>query len=100
MEDPLIIAALRLGVPTHTSAGPGHGPAGTPIWARWPRPRIDIAHDALEEVIVLDAAAGVAPAGHPHHWRAYSDGWSYEGDFLAAVAKLALHVSARQRNQA
>ncbi len=97
MDDPLIAAATRLGIPTHTSAGPGHGPAGTHIWASWPRPRMDIAHDALDEVIERDHTAGVVPAGHSNLWRAYSAGWTYEGEFVAAVAHLALHVSGGAR---
>ncbi len=98
MDDPLIAAAMRFGIPTHTSAGPGHGPAGAHIWASWPRPRMDIAHDALDEVIERDPTAGVTPAGHSNLWRAYAAGWSYEGEFVDAVASLALHVSAGSRS--
>ncbi len=97
MDDPLIAAAASLGIPTHTSAGPGHGPAGERIWATWPRPRMDIAHDALDEVIERDSTAGVSPAGHSNLWRAYAAGWSHEGEFVEAVARLALHVSAARR---
>ena len=93
MDDPLITAANRMGIATHASAGPGEGPAGQRIWARWPRPRMDIAHEALERAIETDGTAGVAPCGHANRWRAYSDGWSYEGEFVEAVATLALHVS-------
>jgi hypothetical protein len=92
-EDPLIAAASRLGIATHTSAGPGHGPAGKPIWANWPRPRLDIAREALEEVIQHDRTAGLAPTGESNRWRAYCAGWSYEGEFVDAVASLALHFS-------
>lgn len=92
-DDALIAAASRLGIPTHTSAGPGHGPAGKPIWANWPRPRMDIAREALEEVIQHDRTAGLAPTGESNRWRAYSAGWSFEGEFVDAVASLALHFS-------
>jgi len=100
MDDALFTAATRLGIPTHASAGPGRGPTGQPIWASWPRSRIDIAHDALQEVIQLDRTAGVAPAGRANRWRAYSAGWSYEGDFVEAVASLALYVSSPERSAA
>lgn len=99
MKDPLLAAASRLGIPTHSSAGPGHGPAGRQIWAKWPRPRMEIAREALEEVIQHDRTAGVTPTGQSNRWRAYSAGWSYEGDFVAAVASLALHVSAREEEK-
>ena len=97
MDDPLIAAAASLGIPTHTSAGPGHGPAGERIWATWPRPRMDIAHDALDEIVERDRTAGVVPAGHSNLWRAYAAGWSHEGEFVEAVACLALHVSAAKQ---
>jgi hypothetical protein len=97
MNDPLLTAASQLGIPTHASAGPGHGPAGQRIWANWPRPRLEIAHEALEAAIERDRTAGVATTGRSHLWRAYSAGWSYEGDFVDAVASLALHVSAPPR---
>ncbi len=98
MDDPLISAAAALGIPTHTSAGPGYGPAGARIWATWPRPRLDIAHDALDEVIERDRTAGVVPAGHSNRWRAYAAGWSHEGEFIEAVACLALHICAGKRS--
>ena len=97
MDDALIAAAKRLGVPTHASAGPGKPPQGANIWASWPRPRIDIAHDALDELIELDHTAGVVPAGHSHRWRAYAAGWTYEGEFVEAVAQLAQHVICGER---
>jgi hypothetical protein len=93
MDDPLLTAASRLGIPTHTSAGPGHGPAGQRIWAKWPRSRMEIAHDALEAAIECDRTAGIAPLGRSL-WRAYTAGWSYEGEFVDAVTSLALRVSA------
>jgi hypothetical protein len=54
---------------------------------------MDIAHEALRRAIERDRTAGVAPCGHANLWRAYSDGWSYEGEFVEVVATLALHVS-------
>jgi hypothetical protein len=96
MDDPLIVAAKRLGVPTHLAAGPGYGPANRSIWADWPRPRLEIAQDALDEVVELDRTAGIVPAGHSHLWRAYAAGWTYEGEFVEAVASLALHVIANE----
>jgi hypothetical protein len=54
---------------------------------------MEIAREALEQVIQHDHTAGVARTAHSNRWRAYSAGWSYEGDFVAAVASLALHVS-------
>jgi hypothetical protein len=99
MDDPLLTAASRLGVATHTSAGPGHGPAGRDIWSSWPRPRMDIAHDALEEAIERDRTAGVVPAGSSNRWRAYAAGWCYEGEFIEAVASLALRVSSQARSK-
>jgi hypothetical protein len=96
VHDPLMTAAKCLGVPVHTSAGPGQGPSGAQIWARWPRSRLDIAHDALALVTRQDRDAGVAPAGSTNVWRAYAKDWSYEGDFVDAVASLALHVTSSE----
>jgi len=98
MDDPLIVAAKRLGVPITQAAGPGYGPAHRPIWASWPRPRLEIAQDALDEVIELDHTAGIVPAGRSQLWRAYAAGWAYEGEFAEAVASLALHVIANEGN--
>ena len=92
MDDPLIVAAKRLGVPTHRAAGPGYGPGNRSIWASLPRSRLEIAQDALDEVVELDRTAGIVPAGHSHLWRAFAAGWTYEGEFVDAVASLALHV--------
>jgi hypothetical protein len=99
MDDPLITAARRMGIATHTSAGPGQGPAGRRIWASWPRPRADIAHEALKQAIECDRTAGVMRCGGANRWRAYSEGWSYEGEFIEAVASLALRVSDEQTLQ-
>ena len=54
-NDPLILAAERLGVPVNASAGPDD--ADMQIWAHWPRDRLEIAHDTLERVMQLDDAA-------------------------------------------
>ncbi|MDB6090591.1 MAG: hypothetical protein JWN85_3375 [Gammaproteobacteria bacterium] len=93
MQDPLIDAARRLGVPTHTSAGPEPGSMSGQLWATWPRDRLEIAHDALAKVVRFDRAARVEPCGEGNLWRASAGSWSYESDFVDAVATLALRVS-------
>ena len=93
MQDPLIEAAHRLGVPTHTSAGPEPGSLSGQLWATWPRDRLEIAHEALARVVDYDHEARVVPSGRHNLWRAYASGWSYESDFVDAVATLALHVA-------
>jgi len=90
---PLIAAARRFGVPTHVSEGPGPGSSGRQVWTCWPRSRTEIAHDALAQVLHCDREAGVTSAGRANVWRAFTSGWSYEGDFVDAVAALALHVA-------
>jgi hypothetical protein len=94
MQDPLIDAAQRLGVPTHTSAGPEPGELSGQLWATWPRDRLEIAHDALARVVRFDRNARVERCGKGDVWRASANGWSYEGDFVDAVATLALRVAA------
>ncbi len=96
MQDRLIDAAQRLGVPTHTSAGPEPGSLSGQLWATWPRDRLEIAHDALARLVRYDREARVEPCGKGNVWRASASGWSYEGDFVDAVATLALRVSATQ----
>jgi hypothetical protein len=93
MQDPLIDAAQRLGVPTHTSAGPEPGEMSGQLWATWPRDRLEIAHEALARVVRYDREARVEPCGKGNVWRASASGWSYESDFVDAVATLALRVS-------
>jgi hypothetical protein len=93
MQDPLIEAAQRLGVATHSSAGPEPGDLSGQLWATWPRDRLEIAHDALARVTAYDRDARVEPCGHDNVWRASAGTWSYESDFVAAVATLALHVA-------
>jgi hypothetical protein len=41
-----------------------------------------------------DSEARVEPCGNV--WRAHTKGWSYESDFVDAVATLALRVAAKQ----
>jgi hypothetical protein len=93
MQDPLMQAAQKLGVPTHTSAGPEPGSLNRPLWATWPRDRLEIAHEALARVVNFDSEARVEPCGNL--WRAHTRGWSYESDFVDAVATLALRVAAK-----
>ena len=93
MQDPLMEAAERLGVATHSSAGPEPGSLSGQLWARWPRDRLEIAHEALARAVVYDRQARVEPCrATANRWRASTPGWSYESDFVDAVAKLALHV--------
>ena len=94
MQDPLIRAAQQLGVPTHTSAGPVPSTLSRQLWATWPRDRLEVAHEALARVVDYDSEARVEPCGNA--WRASAKGWSYEGDFVDAVATLALRVAERQ----
>jgi hypothetical protein len=93
MQDPLIEAAERLGVATHTSAGPEPGSLSGQLWATWPRDRLEIAHEALARAVVFDSEARVEPCGRDNIWRASVSGWSYESDFVDAVAMLALRVT-------
>ncbi len=95
MQDPLFEAAQRLGVATHASAGPEPRCLSGQLWATWPRDRLEIAHEALARVVDYDREARIVPCGRHNVWRAYSSGWSYESDFVDAVATLALHVARR-----
>ena len=96
MTDPLTCAARRLGIPTHRSAGPGHYPYGQ-IWATWPRHQLEVAHDVLDEVRVLEREAAVVPDHGSGKWRAHFRDWSYVGTFTDAVGMLALRVARRRR---
>lgn len=96
MQDPLIEAAQRLGVATHSSAGPEPGDLSGQLWATWPRDRLEIAHEALARVTAYEHDARVEPCGRDDVWRASVGAWSYESDFVDAVATLALHVATRQ----
>jgi hypothetical protein len=93
MQDPLIEAAERLGVATHTSAGPEPGSLTGQLWATWPRDRLEVAHEALARAVDYDSKARVEPCGRDNIWRASASGWSYESDFVNAVAMLALRVT-------
>lgn len=93
MQDPLMEAAERLGVATHTSAGPEPRSFTGQLWATWPRDRLEVAHEALARAVDYDSEARVEPCGRDQLWRATANGWSYEGDFVDAVAMLALRVT-------
>jgi len=95
MQDPLIEAAERLGVATRTSAGPEPRSLTGQLWATWPRDRLEIAHEALARAVDYDSEARVEPC-RANIWRASAAGWSYESDFVDAVARLALRVMAVQ----
>ena len=95
MQDPLMEAAERLGVATHTSAGPEPGSLTGQLWATWPRDRLEVAHEALARAVDYDSEARVEPC-RANIWRASATGWTYEGDFVDAVARLALRVIAVQ----
>lgn len=96
MQDPLMEAAQRFGVATHSSAGPEPGDLSGQLWATWPRDRLEIAHEALARVKAYDRDARLEPCGRDNVWRASAGAWSYESDFVDAVATLALHVATRQ----
>jgi hypothetical protein len=91
MTDPLLTAAQRLGVPTDMSAGPGAAVAGMAIWARWPRHRLEVAQDVLNQ-LSSDGEARVTPLGATPLWRAQRGDWTYIGRFEDAVTELANHV--------
>lgn len=97
MQDPLMEAAERLGVATHSSAGPEPGSLTGQLWATWPRDRLEIAHEALARAVDYDHEARVEPC-RANIWRASATGWSYESDFVDAVAMLALRVIAAQED--
>jgi hypothetical protein len=93
VQDHLIEAAQKLGVATHTSAGPEPGTLSGQLWATWPRDRLEIAHEALARVVDYDRDARVEPSGRHNVWRASASGWTYESDFVDAVAELALRIA-------
>lgn len=93
MQDPLIEAAERLGIATRASAGPEPGSLVGQLWATWPRDRLELAHEALARAVDYDSEARVEPSGRHNIWRASATGWSYESDFVDAVAMLALRVA-------
>jgi len=100
MQDALLEAAQRLGVATHASAGPEPGGLSGPLWAVWPRDRLEIAHEALARAVEFDHEARLEPSGQHNVWRAYASGWCYEGEFVDAVATLALRVAERSTHTA
>jgi hypothetical protein len=91
MTDPLLTAARRLGVPTDMSAGPGRAVGGMAIWARWPRHRLEVAQDVLNQ-LSTDGEARVTPLGATPLWRAQRGDWTYIGRFEDAVTELANQV--------
>jgi hypothetical protein len=97
-NDPLIVAAERLGVPVDASAG-RNGAEELQIWARWPRDRLEIAHDTLERVLELDEGTELALDGESGIWRARCGSWTFTGPFDEAVAMVALHVTADERHE-
>jgi hypothetical protein len=92
MTDSLLAAAERLGVPTEESAGPETMPGGR-LWARWPRHRLEVAHDVLNRIMSLHADAVMARNGSSNGWRAWSGDWFYEGEFDDTVGALGLHLT-------
>ncbi len=92
MQDPLMEAAERLGIATHTSAGPEPGSSPGQLWATWPRDRLELAHEALARAVDYDSDARVEPSGRHNIWRVSAGEWTYESDFVDAVAMLALRV--------
>ena len=98
MQDPLIEAAERRGVATHTSAWPEPGALTGQLWATWPRDRLEIAHEALARAVNYDSEARLEPCGRDNIWRASASGWVYESDFVDAVAMLALRVTGAEKS--
>jgi len=101
MTDELVSVARRLGVSTHTNAGPGDGLKNGAVWASWPRHSLEIAHDMVMRIVELDGSAGIEPAGRSNMWRAYRREWSAVGTFTTAVTALATRVlseAATRRN--
>jgi uncharacterized cupin superfamily protein len=97
-NDPLIVAAERLGVPVNASSG-GNELQDMQIWARWPRDRLEIAHDTLERVMELEGGTELALDGETGIWRARCGTWTFTGPFDEAVAMVALHVTADERHE-
>jgi hypothetical protein len=92
MNDSLIEAAARLGVPTDRSAGPETMP-GHQLWARWPRNRVEVARDVLNRIMSLHDDVVVARNGSSDRWRAWYGDWFYEGDFEDAVGALGVYLT-------
>jgi hypothetical protein len=92
MTDLLLTAAERLGVPVDASAGPESMP-GENLWTRWPRHRLEVAHDVLNCIMSLHADVVVARNGSPQGWRAWVGDWFYEGSFEDTVGALGMHLT-------
>lgn len=92
MTDSLVAAAERFGVPTDESAGPGCMP-GSQLWSRWPRHRLEVAHDVLDKIMALHEDAVVARNQHSSDWRAWSGDWVCEGRFDEVVGALGVYLT-------
>ena len=92
MTDSLISAAERFGVPTDESAGPESMP-GSHLWTRWPRHRLEVAHDVLDKIMSLHEDAVVARNEHSSEWRAWSGDWFMEGRFEDVVGALGVYLT-------
>jgi hypothetical protein len=96
MTDSLVVAAERLGVPTDQSAGPETMP-GSQLWQRWPRHRLELAHDVLEKIMSLHEDAVVVRHERSNEWRAWVGDWFSEGSFDDVVGALGLHLTDGER---
>jgi hypothetical protein len=96
MTDFLVAAAERLGVATEQSAGPETMP-GAHLWQRWPRHRLEVAHDVLERIMALHEDAVVVRNERSNEWRAWSGDWFHEGNFEDCVGALGLHLTDGER---
>jgi hypothetical protein len=96
MTDSLVAAAERLGVATDQSAGPETMP-GVQLWQRWPRHRLELAHDVLDRIMSLHEDAVVVRNERSDEWRAWSGDWFHEGSFDEVVGALGLYLTDSER---
>jgi len=96
MSDFLVAAAERLGIPTDNSAGPETMP-GAQLWQRWPRHRLDVAHDVLDKIMALHEEAVVVRNERSGGWRAWSGDWFHEGSFDDVVGALGVYLTDSER---
>lgn len=94
MADLLRAAAKCVGVAFDASAGPCAD--GVQAWARWPRPRLQVANDILHRVMSAHGDVRMVPAGGGALWRGCAGDWTFTGSFEETVAALALHVCGRE----
>ena len=80
----------RIGGPAELQAPAGQRP-GLDLGAGRKRPEVTVYESADDRPA---RAPRVEPSGNV--WRAHTRGWSYESDFVDAVATLALRVAAKQ----